>query len=181
MKRKAISPVKRGPNRMVSKKVNGKHAAKIQSMVEDFLNQLRRDSFEAELARWPKPDAIAIINETNEQEILQEVSCRAETESGFKTGKIGWLAWFKNLVNEKIGLLQQFRKVAVGWPPIERDLFELYFVGDMELEPVAVTLHEPLVSIQRRLREEIIRQALYESKTSAPRIAKRESSRTPRN
>jgi DNA-directed RNA polymerase specialized sigma24 family protein len=166
---------------MVLKKVNRQHAAKIQSMVDDFLTQLRRDSFEIGLAGYPKQDANAKAIEPNEQEILEEVSSRAEREIGFTPEKIGWLAWFKNLVSQEKGLLQRFQKVALGWPPIERDLFELYFIGDMELETIALTLHEPLISIQRRLREEIIRQALYESKTSSFRIAKRENSRTPRN
>jgi hypothetical protein len=173
-----MSQAKRRLNRRVVKRGKGQRASNIQSMVGDFLNQLRRDSLEAKLARSSNPNAIAKIAEPNEWEMLQEVSCRAEREIGFQPEKIGWLAWFKNIVSQEKGLLQQFQKVALGWPPLERDLFELYFIGNMELEPIAATLHEPLISIQRRLREEMIRQALYESKTSSTRIANRKNSRT---
>jgi ribosomal subunit interface protein len=65
------------------------------------------------------------------------------------------------IVEEK-ELLEQLQDTLRSWPPLERELFELYFVQGFEPQALAQITRQPLkkvkdtlLSIQRRLREEL--------------------------
>jgi len=64
-------------------------------------------------------------------------------------------------------LLTQTRRTANSWPTTEREVFELYFVEGFEPEEVAMVIgqqvrqvEELIAHIQRRLRAEVLEQAL---------------------
>jgi DNA-directed RNA polymerase specialized sigma24 family protein len=157
--------ITRTGRKIVAKRMPGVNKSpKIDHLVKGFFKQM-----EAPLVRKNRRQ-IGHDKNANERsldpDLVEKMACRAEEAVGHQPEKLGWLAWFKRIIHQEKGLLRQFQKVATQWPPVERELFELYFVRGMELDPIAVTFHEPLVSMQRRLREEVIKQALYESKNN---------------
>ena len=64
-------------------------------------------------------------------------------------------------------LLAQMRRIANTWPKPEREAFELYFVEGFEPDEVAMVIGQPvnqvrelIAQLQRRLRTEVLTQAL---------------------
>jgi ribosomal subunit interface protein len=64
-------------------------------------------------------------------------------------------------------LLDELHHAIQGWPRLERDVFELYFVEGFEPDEIAMIVGEPLkkveeviANMQENLRQEVLRQAL---------------------
>ncbi len=88
---------------------------------------------------------------------------------------MGWLTWFGGILHGEKALLRHLRQVARCWPPLARKIFEFYYVDGLSLADIASmtgctakAFHAHLLFIQRHLRNEIIKQALYESRTAIP-------------
>ncbi len=106
-----------------------------------------------------------------ERDVISLLAARAEQEAGYTPGKIGWLAWFGRIFSADSELLHKFRHVAEAWPPLEREIFEFYFVDHLALADIALivgcttkTFYAHLRFIQRRLREALVQEVLTESK-----------------
>ena len=106
-----------------------------------------------------------------ERDVISLLAGRAEQEAGYAPGKVGWLAWFGGIFRGEPELLQKFRHVAEDWPPLEREIFELYFVDRLALADIALIVgctarafYAQLRFIQRRLREALVHEVLSESK-----------------
>ena len=106
-----------------------------------------------------------------ERDVISLLAARAEQEAGYTPGKVGWLAWFGRIFRGEPELLQKFRYFAEDWPPLEREIFELYFVDHLALADIALIVgctarafYAQLRFIQRRLREALVHEVLSESK-----------------
>jgi hypothetical protein len=104
-------------------------------------------------------------------DVVQRLALRAERRAGFAQKKMGWLSWFGQVVRGEAALLQKLRDTAKLWPPLEREIFESYFVERLSLADIAViagctakAFHAHLLFIQCRLRETLIREVLFESR-----------------
>jgi hypothetical protein len=102
------------------------------------------------------------------------LASRAEREAGFAPKKMGWLPWFGRILREDSVVFGRARKDAQEWPPLEREVFEYYFVDQLTLADIArisgctsQALNAGLLFIQRRLREALVREVLSESKVIA--------------
>jgi DNA-directed RNA polymerase specialized sigma24 family protein len=109
-----------------------------------------------------------------ERDLVSLLAGLAEQEAGYKPGKVGWLAWFGTIFSDEPDLLQKFRHVAEDWPPLEREMFEFYFVDHLALADIALLVgctsqafYAHLRFIQRRLREALVQEVLSESKVLA--------------
>ena len=107
------------------------------------------------------------------EDIINHVAARAERRAGYKVRKMGWLSWFGKVLNGQESLLQRLRHAARLWPPLEREIFEFYFVDRLALADIALiagctppSFHANLLFIQRRLREALVKEALSESGTA---------------
>ena len=106
-----------------------------------------------------------------ERDVISLLAARAEQEAGYTPGKVGWLAWFGRIFRGEPELLQKFRYFAEDWPPLEREIFELYFVDHLALADIALIVgctarafYAQLRFIQHRLREALVQEVLTESK-----------------
>jgi len=64
-------------------------------------------------------------------------------------------------------LLEHLQTAVQNWPRSERDIFKLYFIEGFDPDEIAMvtrqklkTVQENIASIQHRLREEVLEQAL---------------------
>ncbi len=106
-----------------------------------------------------------------ERDAISLLTTRAELEAGYTPGKVGWLDWFGKILRCEAALLQKFRRFAEAWPPLEREIFEMYFVDQLSLADIALIVgctapafHAHLRFIQRRIREALVLEVLTESK-----------------
>ncbi len=106
-----------------------------------------------------------------ERDVISLLTARAEKEAGYTPGKMGWLAWFARIFRGESEQLQKFRHLAEAWPPLEREIFEMYFVDRLALADIALVVgctsrvfQAHLCFIQRRLREALVQEVLTESK-----------------
>ncbi len=106
-----------------------------------------------------------------ERDVISLLAARAEREAGYSPRKVGWMPWFGKILRSESALLQKLRNSVKAWPPLEREIFELYFIDQMELADIALmvgctarTFHSHLCFIQRRLREALVHEVLTESK-----------------
>ncbi len=103
-------------------------------------------------------------------DIVTHVAACAERGAGYRVRKMGWLSWFGVVLKGQACLLQRLRHAAKFWPPLEREIFELYFVDHLALTDIVLiagctpgSFHAHLFFILRRLREELIKEALAEA------------------
>ncbi len=143
-----------------------KESSKVGVFVDRFFRQL--DSYTNDRACVDGfPGASGL------HDLISEVASQAEMRLGYRPGKMGWLAWFSQVLRGEKRLLQNLCAHAKRWPPLEREIFELYYVKGMALADIALltgctpkAFHTHLVFIQRRLRMEMIRQVLAESRSA---------------
>jgi DNA-directed RNA polymerase specialized sigma24 family protein len=81
--------------------------------------------------------------------------------------------WFRSVLRSERKILQQLQGAARDWPPVEREIFEFYFVDGLALTDVArITgcaanaFRAHLEWLQGQLRKEIVKQVVSESKTA---------------
>jgi DNA-directed RNA polymerase specialized sigma24 family protein len=106
-----------------------------------------------------------------ERDLISILAARAEQEAGYTPGKVGWLVWFGKILRGEATLLPKLRDAAQSWPPLEREIFEYYFVDRLTLADIALKVgctakafHAHLRFIQRRLREALVKEVLSESR-----------------
>ncbi len=113
-----------------------------------------------------------LMRTCHQKDVISLVVARAEREAGYTPAQIGWLPWFGRILRGQSELLQTIRQSAEFWPPLEREIFEFYYVDRLALADIALLVgctakvfHTRLLFIQRRLRKELIREVLSESTT----------------
>jgi hypothetical protein len=129
------------------------------------------------------PEARAKDPGPSYDDMVTRLVFRAEHRAGYTPGKIGWLTWSRRVFRGEKGFLQQLQKAAAYWPPLEREIFELYYVNCLALADIALmagctsdAFQAHLRFLRHRLREALLREVLLESEL--PRIPR--SSRWPR-
>jgi hypothetical protein len=105
------------------------------------------------------------------QDVVAHLASLAERGAGYEPRKIGWLTWFGHVLRGDKELFQKLRHEAEYWPPLEREIFEYYYVDHLALDQIVVIVgctakafHAHLLFIQRRLREMLVREVLAELK-----------------
>ena len=120
-----------------------------------------------------RPSGLSSAGERAEHRLINRIAASAEAKIACGPEKLGWLAWFGRVLRGQKGLLYHFREIAQLWPPLERAIFELLYIDGVALSDIALmtgctakAFHARLQRVQLRLRQEMIRLVLLESKAS---------------
>jgi DNA-directed RNA polymerase specialized sigma24 family protein len=112
-----------------------------------------------------------VHGESFSRKLINQVALRAEEQMESGPGKKSWFTRFRAILRSERDLLKELRELAKVWPPLERAIFECCCLQGISLHDLALAtgctarvLHDHVRSIQFRLRQEIVRQVLTESK-----------------
>ncbi len=126
--------------------------------------------------------AAAAGSEPCARKLINRVASRAEERMEDVRAKKSWFTWFRRILRGERGLLSRLREIAKVWSTLERAIFECCCLQGISLHDLALAtgctarvFHDHVRSVQFRLRQEIIRQVLAESrpKTGRPSLSKR--------
>jgi hypothetical protein len=110
--------------------------------------------------------------------IIEYLASQAEQRAGYRPNEIGWLSWFDGVVRGESLLLQKLRHAATSWHPLEKAIFDFYFVDRLTLADIGLRVrcdegvfHTHLLSIQRRIRGAVVFEVMCELKQRRARVS----------